>query len=67
MVARSTTPWQATGPPRRGTATATMVHMTHLKEILVRHRRIAAAAWLIATLVMAACQPDGNGGGGPGY
>jgi len=42
--------------------------MTPLQRALLRHRRLVRAAWLIALLVLAACQPDSNGApGGDGY
>jgi hypothetical protein len=42
--------------------------MTSLQDVLVRHRRLVRVAWVIGLLVLAACQPDSNGGGaGDGY
>jgi hypothetical protein len=43
--------------------------MTQLQFLIVRHRRLLRAAWLIAVLALVACQPDSGGGngGGDGY
>lgn len=43
--------------------------MSRLQLFFVRHQRTLRAAWLVALLVLASCQPDSNGGdpGGDGY
>ena len=44
--------------------------MAYLQSLIVRHHRLLRAAWLVAVILLAACQPDTNGGadgGGDGY
>jgi hypothetical protein len=40
--------------------------MTHLQRALLHHPRLDRAACLVTLLVLAACQPDSNGGEAPG-
>lgn len=53
-----------------GTAHAASRIVTALDRLLIRHWRWARAGWLLAVLLLAACQQDSNGGelpAGDGY
>lgn len=57
---------QAPAATHRHAACSPSAVVTALQHFLVRHHRLVRVAWLLGLLLLAACQPDSNGGGDPG-
>jgi hypothetical protein len=65
----ASTPGRARRAPETGEGIPPAVssRVVALQSFIARHRWLLRAVWLVAVLVLAACQPDGNGAGGDGY